>query len=446
MITGFGSVYVNGTKFETDASTFIVDGDGSGTQADLKLGMVVKLKVETEDGVYTGKAIEVVYDDEVQGPIAPIPGIVTGVDPTLKTFVVFGQTITIDETGTVFDGTSFTSIAADDVVEVSGFRVSATEIKATYLEKTGVLVPGASEVELRGVVDQYTGGSTFEINNTVINIDLMATEIDVPGGVLSDGLYVEVEGIIQADQSVNADRIEAEDEEFEDDVDDISLQGVVSGFSDIDSDFFIGSQRVNASGAQLSPAGLVLDDGLNVEVEGEIAGGTLIADKVEARDGDAELRSTIGAVDVANNWFEVTYPTVVPGVVVVRTDDQTLFEDETGAVSSEAFSISDLTANVDFVRVEGREVNGEVVASIVKRVDGSDPDLRLEGAVDGHEDDVSITILGIQYAIDPAPGGTSFEGFPDSSAFFLALEDGDFVEIDDDFPADGVADEVEFDD
>jgi hypothetical protein len=434
-ITGFGSVHVNGGIFEIDNSRFDVDGDTDADQGDLALGMVITLEVETENGVYTGKVIEVVYDDEIEGPVSVV-------DPqvgTTKIIHVFGQDITIDETSTLFEGTSFVTITVDDLVEVSGFRVSATEINATYVEKTGVLMLG-SEVELRGDIEQYMGGSTFEIDGTVIHFDPtgVATEIDVLGGVISNGLYVEIEGTIRADLSVDADKIEAEDEDFDDDVDDISLQGIVSGFTDIALDFFIDSQLVNASTAQLSPASLTLMDGLNVEVEGEIVGGKLIADEVELREGETELRSTIGTVDAINSWFEVTYPTLTPGSVIVRTNSLTVFEDETGVVPSETFSINDLNMNLDYVRVEGQEVNDEVVASVVKRTD-PDSSLKLEGVVDDYDPGVSITILGVEYGLDV---DTDYKPDPPNIVIgdFVELEDKDEPPLD---SADGIADEVE---
>jgi hypothetical protein len=153
-------------------------------------------------------------------------------------------------------------------------------------------------------------------------------------------------------------------------------------------------------------------------------------------------------VDTINGWFEVTYPTLIPGSVIVRTNSQTVFEDETGAVPSESFSIDDLNPMVDFVRIEGQEVNSEVVASVVKRVDGVGQNLKLDGTVDTFMIDSSITILGITYGVDPAPGtGTDFEGFASSADFFAALNPagGDFVEIEDDDVANGIADEVELD-
>jgi hypothetical protein len=285
---------------------------------------------------------------------------------------------------------------------------------------------------------------TFMIDGVVITTNI-ATKLE--DGVLVEDLYVEVKGKIQNDLSVIADKIKSEDENFGDDVDEISLQGIVSMFNDI-SNFEIDGQAVDASSAQLKPAGLTLVDGLNIEVEGEIVGSKLIADEVELRDGDTKLRAPIvGTVNTINNSFQVTYPVATgPTTVVVNTNGQTLFEDETGALSSTPpFSLDDLVAT-DFVRIEGQELNGEVVASVVKRVDGGGQNLKLEGMVDTFVANSSITILGITYNVDPAPGtGTDFDDFASSAAFFAALNPagGDLVEIEDDDIADGVADEVE---
>jgi hypothetical protein len=452
-ITGFGSIHVNGGKFDIDTSTFLVDGEsfvGQAGQDVLAVGMVVRIKVETENGTFSSIALDVVYDDEIEGPITNI--ILDPTDPSLKIGAIFGQMITFDATSTVFDadgnpGFNFASIGVSDVVEVSGFRASATEIAATYVRFVEDLNPGTTKVELRGQVKKLMGtppNETFMIDGVVITTNI-ATKLE--DGVLVEDLYVEVKGKIQNDLSVIADKIKSEDENFGDDVDEISLQGIVSMFNDI-SNFEIDGQAVDASSAQLKPAGLTLVDGLNIEVEGEIVGSKLIADEVELRDGDTKLRAPIvGTVNTINNSFQVTYPVATgPTTVVVNTNGQTLFEDETGALSSTPpFSLDDLVAT-DFVRIEGQELNGEVVASVVKRVDGGGQNLKLEGMVDTFVANSSITILGITYNVDPAPGtGTDFEDFASSADFFAALNPigGDLVEIEDDDIADGVADEVE---
>jgi hypothetical protein len=440
-VTDFGSIFVNGNIFDINQAQFLVDGEekaGQAGQDDLSIGMVVLVKAETNNGVFTGKALEVFYDDEVEGPIAVVPGITVSPDGTQKTFDIFDQTITIDEIDTIFEGTSFNTISVNDIVEISGFRVSPTAINATYVEWKEVLNLPGSEVELRGTIQNHNLGppDSFEINGIIINTDGM-TQIDVPGG-LQNGLFVEVEGIIQtqAPTSILASEIELEDEDLDDDIDDVSLQGVISNYMD-DSDFEIDGQGIDASGAQISPASANLGNGLEVEVEGDIVGGTLIADELEVREGETELQTTVSPGSVGVTSFELFYPAIA-GTVVINVDAQTLFKDES-AVADPDFSITNLNDN-DFVKVEGQEINGEVVASIVKRIDPDD--YKLEGVVDVFGFTNWIEILGIRYNVD---GDTEYEDNTMTDVvFFGLLQVGDLVEIKDGQAPLGFADEVEF--
>jgi len=132
----------------------------------------------------------------------------------------------------------------------------------------------------------------------------------------------------------------------------------------------------------------------------------------------------------------------LPDTVTVKTNGQTTFEDEAGPNPLENMSFGDLVAT-DFVRVEGIADGGEVIAEIVKRRDADDTEL--EGAVEDFDalTYTWIRVLGITYNVDPGAGGTEFEGFPDAATFFGQLDIGDIVEIKDDMPADGIADEIE---
>jgi hypothetical protein len=427
-ITDFGSIYVNGNIFNTNLSQFIVDGDPNSDQGDLSIGMVVLLRVETKNGVFTGKAIDVVYDDEVEGPVAATPVEVLGSSGTQKTFDVFGQTVTIDETDTMFADKSgspdpnygFATIAAGDVIEISGFRVSSTDITATYVEKTDDLDPGFSEVELRGTISQFSAmNQNFMLDGVLITFD-MNTQIEVTGG-LADDLFVEVEGIYFDNPSVlvHAEEIEEEEEGFGDDVDDVSLQGVISNYMG-DDDFEINGQAIDASGASFIPAGATLSNGLEVEVEGDIVGTVLIADELEVREGEAKLKALVSSVDLPNNRFVVSYFGSL-GSVTINVDAQTAFEDEKGPNPLEDLSLSNLMPNVDFVKIEGQEVNDEVVAGTIKRID--DDDYKLQGVVDGFIPLTSITVLGIIFPVDDTPiTGTEFENFANAAGFFTTLD------------------------
>ncbi|MBE9564781.1 MAG: hypothetical protein IMF17_06000, partial [Proteobacteria bacterium] len=91
-ITGFGSVFVNGVEFETDSAIFDVDGD-SGTQADLAIGMIVKVDGSINADGITGTATSIRFDDELQGPVSAPAGetnIIYDIDGVTGTFTVLG--------------------------------------------------------------------------------------------------------------------------------------------------------------------------------------------------------------------------------------------------------------------------------------------------------------------------------------------------------------------
>ena len=63
-ITGFGSIFVNGVEYDTDAAS--VSGDGNLMNvADLKLGMVVTVRGKLNSGSTTGTAESIVVDIEL---------------------------------------------------------------------------------------------------------------------------------------------------------------------------------------------------------------------------------------------------------------------------------------------------------------------------------------------------------------------------------------------
>ncbi len=283
-ITGFGSIFVNGVEFNTDNSQFEVDGTVFGSQSEaiqagLAVGMVARIEGITDASGVTGTATLVVYDDEIEGPVANLTALPNG----QKSFEIFNQTVIIDEFSTFYEDTTFIGLALNDIVEVSGFPAPNNEIFATFVEKKGILVPGISEVELTGTISNYNPDvNSFNLGSVIIDFGIAT--IEVPGGILYNGLEVEVEGIYQIGGSILADEIEEEDDEFETELEHISLQGIISDFSNVTGLLFtVDGQPVDASIAELSPPGLVLSNGLNIEVKGSITGGVLFADKVKLR-------------------------------------------------------------------------------------------------------------------------------------------------------------------
>lgn len=290
-ITGFGSIFVNDIEYDIDSASLEVNDDDSAglSQDDLRIGMVVTVTAVVDGG--TGVASLVVYDNEIEGPVSGISELNAGLN---KSFSVLGVGVLVDIADTEFDdgevpGFSFATIANDDVVEISGFFDASNVLNATYIKKTDDF-DSDSEVEFKGtadvsLVDGAGSGDSFNLDGVTVNILADADLSEVTGGRVSDGMFVEAEGRLTNDNplTIDAFRIEQEDDGLEDDAGEAELEGFVSDFVDT-SNFKVDGQLVDASEAEFEPAGLVLSDGRKVEVEGIIEDGILNADKVKQED------------------------------------------------------------------------------------------------------------------------------------------------------------------
>ena len=249
VITGFGSVHVNGVHYKTGSSSFTID-DNPGLESDLQLGIVVTITgTGNDDG--TGNAGSIVFDNELQGPIA---NLVADPDGMTKTFTVLGVTVTVDRVETSFHDITFDTLAAGDLVEVSGFYDGSLVLNASFLERKSAFIPGGSEVELKGTVSNSTTGS-FQLNGITVNYDAsgVATDLSRLSGGVSDGIFVEVKGTLDGAGEITASRIALEDSGFDDNLDKLSIEGIITDYVD-DSSFMISGTPVDAASASFTPA------------------------------------------------------------------------------------------------------------------------------------------------------------------------------------------------
>ena len=450
-VSGFGSVFVNGIEFETDGASRDVDdetsiSDGRDDDTVLGIGMVVTIiGTVNADGV-TGTADSIAYDDDVEGPVAAL---VADPDGVTKTFDIFNFTVVVDRNSTVFKNTDFGSFAQDDLLEISGYPGADGKLYATRVEKKGVLVLGASKVEIKGKVSGFDGVDTFMLGGVTVTFDGTTQFEDLPGTV-ANGQFVEVEGTLNTATSIAANRIELEDEGFGDNVDEISLEGIVTDFNGI-SDFRVAGQRVNAANAIFSPAALktTIADGARVEVEGAIVDGILKAAEVDQRGGEVRVSAYVETTNPGAGTVTLMVVQTQAQTLTVTINSQTQIEDKRD--EEEPFGINGIDAG-DFLNVEGfLDDGGKLIASQIEREEVDD--IALRGPVDkpptaGSTASGTVSILGVSIATD---GSTDFEdGSLTGTEFFVQVKNGDLVEYTDynevGLPADGFADEVEFED
>lgn len=440
-VSGFGSVFVNGVEFETDSATFDVDGV-SGTQDDLAIGMIVKVSGSIDDDGIHGTATSISFDDEIQGPVTDIQPI--GLDGIKKSFSVLGTTVIIDSGSTTFDGFNFGTIRDNNNVEVSGFFDSEGFIQATRVELKDIdFVENSSIVEVKGVITNLSDRN-FELGS--VKVDASSAPDDLPNGLV-EGQLVEVKGTYNTGtNTINATQVEGEDNLF-DDADEFELEGLVSGYTDINSIFKIGTVSVDASKATFEPASLSLANDMRIEAEGAIVNGILIASEIELEDGAIKIHAPVTAVNVAEGTFEIRPLSSQPPITVTVTTGTQLENDVT---EIESFSLNDLVANTDFVEVQGfDDGSGGITATEVEVKEVSD--IVVQGyatAATGIPSDGTITVLGVKYRFDT---GTDFENENDIdmdgaaiNALIAAINTTpQLVKMQDDEPGDGIADEID---
>lgn len=439
VITGFGSIYVNGIKFETDDSDFDIDDNAETTQDNLRIGMVVTINgTLNADGV-TGQATLIQYDNELKGPISSI----TEIDLFTKELIVLGRTITVT-TDTVFDdddnesALTFVTLAEGIVIEVSGL-VTDAGIIATHIEQQDAS-NSDGEIEILGPIANLTGSSLNDITFTVYGFPVSTNSLteldDLQLAGLQDGVFVEVEGVLDgAGTILLASEIEAKNEGLgKDDIDEAEIEGLVSNYNDVAMTFEIQGQAINASSAVFFPSSLVLADGITVEAEGSIVGGILMAYEVKQKGNKIKIEAKIKAIDTDNGT--ITFD-LNETDIVVRVNAQTEIEGS----NDEVLTLADLQAG-DFVEMKAFDDGTSTInAYELERDNDVNNDVEIEAAVEAFDEiNSTITLLGVEFDLTNA----NFDSGSISN-FFSQLSIGEFVEIKDNNGT-GVINEVGFDD
>lgn len=451
-LTGFGSIYVNGVRFDTSRATYEVDGSEAFDDSALGVGMKVKVKGTKDPDGMTGTADSVYYDDDLDGPIADLTDIDT--DTNTRSFTVFGQLVIVNAKRTVFDDVRFDTLANGQVVEISGYY-EGKELIATRVELED---DDDDDQEVKGVIATI-GVDGFELrlpSGTLVPvITNNETSYDVDTG-LRDGLYVEVEGRWNGSALV-AEEIDDADDLLDDDDDDVELKGPLTGDgeSDGESGWSVkGIPVILTSATEYEPSRLRdnLLAGMMVEVEGYMQDGALIAEEIEGyEDDDIEIEAPVLSVsyDALNpKSGKVTLQLPPNGQTLeVITNSATLFKDDSDwdLYDDGSFSLDELASSGEFVEIEAYLAGEDLIATTISREDEIS-DTAVEGPVQAFEANEWITVLGITWTLGPETEYEVDDGDSNAETFWNTIRVGMEIEIEDEAPANGIADKLELDD
>lgn len=317
IITGFGSIIVNGIRHD-DSSASVTDDDDEDnpvrSKDDLKLGMVVS--VSGTSGTGTGTASAIAFGSELKGPVQSINGsTATGtaaVTGGAQTLVILGQTVIVG-TRTVFDFQSlpdgFASIKKGDVLGVHGLLDPlANKLMATRIERES-----ANHYKITGNVKSFNLGSkTFKIGSETISyaaIDPYKLQITLANDIT---VKVVLSTVQTPTGSWDARRIKAAKKNM-DNRNKVEVEGLITDFVSI-SKFSVSGIPVDTSNAKFPKGSSMLANGVRVEVEGSIVSGTLIAKSVKPENEDDdhsnELHGIISSVNSGSKTFALRGLTV----------------------------------------------------------------------------------------------------------------------------------------
>jgi hypothetical protein len=276
-ISGFGSVIVNGIRYDDSAAVVTDDLGGARSLGQLGLGMVVEVEGSSDDttGLGVARAIRVV--SEVAGPVE-------SVDAANGRFVVLGLPVQAGAPTVWEDARGIGSVRVGGIVEAWGFLDRGTGVLRASRVELGPA--GTNAAKLRGPVRAFDPVAlTFSIGPQAID----ARRVALPAG-LAQGVTVQVSGprptpgaAWQPERVVLVPSTLAGTFAF------ARVEGTIAGFAS-PARFELAGLQVDASGATYEGGtAAALRDGLQVRIRGRVSGGTIVAARVEVRDqgGDA---------------------------------------------------------------------------------------------------------------------------------------------------------------
>ena len=419
-ITGFGSVFVNGTRFETRGARITADDTLLNDVRELEIGMVVTVVGD----LTTSVASEVLFDEDIKGPLD------TGVPDFSAPLSVLGQTVIVDASTRV-DDSLVLPLLAGQILEVSGIRQSDDSLLATFVEAK--LASEVTKYEVIGHARSVDSAAmVFQLGG--LSVDYRLADVsDLPGGHPSEGQRVEVKdellayspaalslaatkiepvGLLGDDASDSNDDDSPDDEDSSDSSENdsadntgmVELETIIESVDPVTGSFTVPGLTVRTSTRTVFRFGTETDlvAGVVVQVRGVLNdAGELIANRITFKRNTVRLEAVVdtAGVDMPGRRLSVL------GFTVQLTDSTELEDDREEAG---AFSINDI-ADGDYLEIrgfQGADVSTLVATSLEREAHDSDASVR---SVARNIDPVARTLELLGFTVSTG-AGTRYEG------------------------------------
>jgi len=371
IITGFGSVFVNGVEYDIPGSTPISMDGSDATESELQVGMLVTLKGTVNADGKTGIASSIEYADQMEGVVTANTVAANGIG----TLTVMGQTISVTA-DTVFDSrvagiTSADLIQVGNIVEVSGYASSSGEVTATRIEVKAASQAAGAIIEVKGIISNLDAGKgVFNLGTLTVDYSALAAAY-LPSTALANGQYVEVKSTTPFDGSGSliAGKIELTDDGVKGHEgtlgEELEIKGLVTA-NFANDQFELNGRTILIDGSTRVENGTTaqLVIGTPVKVHNHFnSDGQLVADKIDFKNASKiELEGSLEAVDL-------TAGTITLLGQVIYVDNSTVMLDKSDT-AVRYFSLADLNpSNGDHLEVNAYldAATGHLIATKLER-------------------------------------------------------------------------------
>lgn len=267
-ITGFGSIVVNGVRYETDQAALTLSDSDT-----LKLGMTVRVRGVINADLVNGVASTIESSADARGAVAAL-------DLANSNLVIWYTKIHVDDS-TVFAGglMSLQDLRVGDPVQVWGLPDHGTGLRATRIERVAA---GAAPI----------------ISGTAQAVDLSTSSVQVgglrvaftPAALASAGLApAQLEGQLvrvrgtEADATITQAAVEPWYPVTQADGERLSVEGLITRFTSLAS-LLVDGVPVDASAAKISGRQASIGLGARVQIEGAWRAGVLVASRLKLRE------------------------------------------------------------------------------------------------------------------------------------------------------------------
>lgn len=358
-ITGFGSIWVNGIRYDVSKAQFFRDGALASGQQSYQIGEIIQLEgLRNADGV-SGEASTIRYSNTLIGTV-------TTASTDNSSITVLGQTIYTDGLTILHGFEQLSDLQAGNLIAVSA-RIDAQQhlIASSITLQQTQFIAGVHQLKLRGSVSALnTALKQFSIGDLTVNY---ANAVMTNTQSILNGMTVEVlsaqalqNGLLIANQvtAITQTVLPAGTQ--------LEIEGVISQQSNA-SLFSVNGQVIITSTATVFEDGTAQDVQLNalIEAEGTIdQQGRLLASKIEFKRisssaSSQEWEGRIDHIDHANN-------TITINNLIFMINNTTIIREE---VNDREITLTVSTLAIgDNVEVYGRLLSdGRILALRIER-------------------------------------------------------------------------------